>query len=177
MNHNEHVHLIQKAIPSTGGVWADFGSGEGAFTLALRDLAGPNVILYSFDKDEKRLNSQKHAFEKQFPKTNITYIKKDFTQDLELPKLDGILMANSLHYVKDQTGFLKRMQKYLKPGGKLLLIEYNLDGHHPPWVPFAVSYKKFETLAKETGFGNVELLEKIPSSYWEEMYSAEAKKE
>src|SRR5690348_13016244 len=125
MQHSEHVNLIKKAFHETGGVWADLGSGDGAFTLALRDLAGTGVKIYSIDSDATRLSRQKEIFEKQFPYTNIQYVVKDFTEDLDLPKLDGILMANSLHYVQDQVSFLTQLkQTYLKPHGKLVLVEY-----------------------------------------------------
>jgi len=174
MTHEEHVHLIQKAFSKKGGVWADLGSGDGAFTLALADLIGNNGQIYSIDKDQKRLGNQKQEFQNMFPQTHITYAKADFTKPLDLPLLDGIIMANSLHYVKDQSTFLGKIKQCLKPHGKLVLVEYNTDEGQAPWVPYALSFKKFETLAENTGWTTIKLLEKIPSSYWNEMYSAEA---
>ncbi len=171
MNHNEHVHLIKKGISTKGGVWADLGSGDGAFTLALRDLAGPESKIYSVDKDRERLKRQKEAFEKQFPHSHIQYIEQDFTGDLQLPKLDGLLMANSLHYVQDHVGFLTQIQKCLKPKGRIILVEYSIDTGNQ-WVPYPLSFPTFKKIAKDVGFKTVELLERIPSSYWEEMYSA-----
>ena len=174
MKHSEHVHLIKKAITKKGGVWADLGSGDGAFTLALRDLAGPDVEIFSIDKDRDRLKRQKEAFEKQFPISNIHYHVKDFTVPLELPLLDGVIMANSLHYIKDHIGFLISLRKDMKPGAKLVLIEYSLDRGQPPWVPYPLSFNTFEKEAKKAGFTKTELLERIPSSYWDEMYSSQA---
>ncbi|TMD25838.1 MAG: class I SAM-dependent methyltransferase, partial [Chloroflexi bacterium] len=51
MNHEDHVRLLRKGIVEPGGVWADFGSGAGAFTLALADLLGTEGSIYSVDKD------------------------------------------------------------------------------------------------------------------------------
>lgn len=173
MTHAEHVHLIHKAITTRGGIWADLGSGDGAFTLALRDLAGPDVTIYSIDKDNSRLKVQEELFNNQFQQTHITFTQADFTQTLDFPPLDGVVMANSLHYVKDQTTFLKKLQKYLKPQASLVLIEYNTDEGNQ-WVPYPVSYQRFVELAKESGFVSPELLERIPSTYWDEMYCAKA---
>jgi ubiquinone/menaquinone biosynthesis C-methylase UbiE len=173
MTHEEHVHLIKKAITREGGSWADFGSGDGAFTLALRDLAGADVTIYSIDKDTKRLQTQEAAFENMFPQSHIRFMAADFTMKLELPPLDGIIMANSLHYVEEQYKFLSVIQDYLKPNGKLVLVEYNTEEGNQ-WVPYPVSYAKFEELAKEKGFTDIELLEKIPSTHWNEMYAAQA---
>ena len=174
MKHTEHVHLIKKAISKSGGVWADFGSGVGAFTLALRELTGRDVTIYSVDKDEKRLQIQEQEFNKAFPKSLINYVKADFTKPLQLPLLDGILMANSLHYVINQHNFLISIQKYLTQKGKLVVVEYNIDTGSQ-WVPYPLSFETFARLAMQTGFEKVDLLEKIPSTYWEEMYSAQAK--
>lgn len=173
MTHEEHVHLIKKAITKTGGSWADFGSGDGAFTLALRDLTGPLARIFSIDKDKNRLQTQEKAFEKMFSSFDIRFLATDFTMDIELPPLDGILMANSLHYVEDQADFLTKIKDYLKPEGKLIFVEYNTDVGNE-WVPYPVSYTKLEELTKQSGYITVELLEKVPSKYWNEMYSAQA---
>jgi ubiquinone/menaquinone biosynthesis C-methylase UbiE len=172
MTHSEHVNLIKKAITQTGGTWADLGSGDGAFTLALRDLAGPLVRIFSIDKDNARLQTQEKAFEKMFSSFDIRFIATDFTKELEFPPLDGIVMANSLHYVKEQVAFLTKIRDYLKPNGKLVLVEYNTEKENQ-WVPYPVSFAKFEELAEQAGFIDAQLLEKIPSAYWDEMYCAQ----
>lgn len=172
MKHEEHVNLIKKAITKTGGTWADFGSGDGAFTLALRDLAGSEVSIFSIDKDESRLQTQDREFEKMFPQSQIRFIPADFTMHVELPPLDGIMMANSLHYVQEQVVFLTKIRDYLKPDGKLVLVEYNTEEGNQ-WVPYPVSYIKFQQLAEQAGFIDTELLEKIPSTYSNEMYCAQ----
>jgi ubiquinone/menaquinone biosynthesis C-methylase UbiE len=173
MTHEEHVNLIKKAITKKGGVWADFGSGDGAFTLALRDLAGADAQIYSIDKDKGRLQTQEREFERMFPNSKIQFVSTDFTKQLDLSPLDGIVMANSLHYVKEQQAFLKAIRKYLKPQGKLVLVEYFIDkGNY--WVPYPLSYPSFAKVAKEAGYTKTELLERSPSTYWDEMYSAQA---
>src|SRR5438270_8344509 len=99
MNHNDHVFLLRKGVAGPGGTWADFGSGAGAFTLALADLIGPMGQIYSVDRDRGSLRAQEEAMRSRFPKTSITYLNTDFTQRLDLPPLDGIVMANSLHFL------------------------------------------------------------------------------
>ena len=51
MDRDDHVNLLSPANLSRGGTWVDFGAGSGAFTLALRELAGPDAIIYAVDKD------------------------------------------------------------------------------------------------------------------------------
>lgn len=171
MKHRDHVWLIEKAIPKGKGIWADFGSGDGAFTLALRDIAGEEVEIYSIDKDNYRLANQHKSFLAIFPKSKISFVHADFTKPLDLPSLDGILMANSLHFVQDKVRFLRSAKQYLKVGGKFVLVEYNVD-HGNIWVPYPLSYETFVQVAQQAGFAKPEFLERISSEFLQEIYSA-----
>lgn len=171
MNHTDHVTLLQKGIPALGGTWADLGSGAGAFTLALADLIGPTGEVYSVDKDRGALREQEKAMRHNFPATTVHYLNADFTTQLNLPLLDGIVMANSLHFVRQKDAVLQLVRSYLRPGGRLLIVEYNADrGNH--WVPYPFSYSSWETLARQNGFASTQLLFRRPSSFFGEIYSA-----
>src|SRR5689334_23043851 len=104
MTHTDHVNLIKHGV-GQGGVWADLGSGEGAFTLALRDVGGADIEIYSIDKNRESLEIQKKHFQNMFSNTTIHYREQDFTDEIHVPQLDGILMANSLHFVNAQDLF------------------------------------------------------------------------
>ena len=171
MNHKDHVALLQKGIPEKGGIWADLGSGSGAFTLALADLIGPAGTIYSIDKDKRALNEQEKAMRSNFPSTFVEYRATDFTPPLDLPKLDGIVMANSLHYVRRKDPLLQLIRSYLRPGGRFILVEYNTDRGNM-WVPYPLIYRTWETLARQNGFIDTRLLSTVPSRYFGEIYSA-----
>lgn len=171
MNHNDHKEFLQKGIPGPGGVWADLGSGSGAFTLALADLIGPAGHIYSVDRDRNALREQERAMRASFPSVHVEYILADFTQRLDLPPLDGIVMANSLHFVRKKDPVLQLIRSYLRSGGRLILVEYNADRGNP-WVPYPLSYPTWENLARQNGFTSIQLLEKKPSRFLGEIYSA-----
>jgi ubiquinone/menaquinone biosynthesis C-methylase UbiE len=171
MNHNDHVYLLRKGIPGPGGVWADLGSGTGAFTLALADLIGPTGQIYSVDKDRGALKQQEKVMRSWFPNTSVEYLTADFTQRLDLPPLDGIVMANSLHYVRKKDATLQLLRSYLRPGGRLLIVEYNTDRGNM-WVPYPFSYATWEAMAEQNGFSRTELLATVPSRVFGAMYSA-----
>lgn len=171
MNHNDHKDLIQRGIPGPGGIWADLGSGTGAFTLALADLVGPAGYIYSVDRDRNALREQERAMRASFPAVHAEYIVADFTQRLDLPPLDGVVMANSLHFVRRKDAILQLVRSYLRPHGRLILVEYNTDRGNP-WVPYPLSYPTWETLARQNGFVSTQLLERRPSRFLGEMYSA-----
>ncbi len=171
MNHHDHVDLLRNGIPGQGGTWADFGSGTGAFTLALADLIGPQGYIYSVDKDRGSLREQQRNMQANFPSARVEYIAADFTQRLDLPVLDGIVMANSLHFVRKKEPVLQLMRGYLRPGGRLLLVEYDTD-HGNTWVPYPFSYTTWEKMARQQGFVETTLLARHPSRFLGGMFSA-----
>lgn len=171
MNHNDHVNLLQKGVPEPSGTWAELGSGTGAFTLALADLIGPTGQIYSIDKDQRALKEQEKAMRASFPTTTVHYIPADFTRRLDLPPLDGIVMANSLHFVRHKDPVLQLIRSYLRPAGRLILVEYNADRGNM-WVPYPLSYGTWETLSRQNGFTQTQLLTTVPSRFFGGMYSA-----
>jgi ubiquinone/menaquinone biosynthesis C-methylase UbiE len=180
MNHTDHVNLLRPANLPPGGAWADFGAGPGAFTLALRELIGPAGTIYDVDKDRGALHRLESAHRRRFSSTDrLIPLNRDFTHPLDvstgstrrLPPLDGIVMANSLHYFKDHERILRHVRGFLKPNGALLLVEYNVDSGNL-WVPHPFSFETYRALAPRAGFSEPRLLATIPSSFLREFYSA-----
>ena len=171
MDHHHHVGLIREGVAGGGPAWADLGSGEGAFTLALADLLGPTGSIHSVDRDRRALETQVRALQRTFPSVAVTLLAGDFTQPLELPPLDGIVMANSLHFQRDKLAVLRLVRGYLHPGGRLVLVEYDSDhGNH--WVPYPLAFDTWAGLAAEAGFRDTRRLASIPSRFLGSIYSA-----
>jgi ubiquinone/menaquinone biosynthesis C-methylase UbiE len=172
VNHQDHVQLIEAGIGrGTGGVWADLGAGSGAFTLALRDVAGPDVQIYAVDRDRSALNALRGAFARSFPGSNLHLLPADFAAPLELPLLDGIVAANSLHFSPNQGALLAAWRRYLKPDGRLILVEYDTDRGNR-WVPYPISFAAFGPLAKVAGFAEPALIGSRSSRFLDGMYAA-----
>jgi len=176
VEHADHVALLRGGVPGPGGTWADFGSGDGAFTLALAELIGPGSILHSVDRDAGALRAQARQMAARFPGVALHTHAADFTRPLTppLPPLDGLVMANALHYVphRDQARVVQLLKANLKPGGRWLLVEYNVDRGNM-WVPHPMSYPSWEALARQCGFEHVRRLATRPSSFLKEFYAAE----
>jgi len=176
MEHPDHVNLLRPADLSPGASWADLGAGSGAFTLALRELLGPSADIYAVDKDRSRLTELERAHQAHFGTSeHLHLISSDFTRELDLPSLDGVLMANSLHFFRNKEKVLHHIATFLKPSGMLLLVEYNVDRGNP-WVPHPLSFETFRELAPRAGFSGPRLLAKHPSNFLHEFYSAIAYK-
>lgn len=175
MNHTDHVNLLRAGISSPGGLWADFGAGSGAFTLALAELIGPSAHIYAVDLDAPALRENERALRIRFPQVKVDYLTADFTHPLALPPLDGIVMANSLHFHRYKEPILRLMLNYLKPGGCFILIEYNVDQGNT-WVPHPLSYSTWERLAASIGLVYTRQLATYPSRFLKEIYSASSQR-
>lgn len=114
-------------------IWADLGCGSGIFTMAPAQLLEPESMIYAVDTNKTRLMQIPDTYQN----VNIKKINADFVRDnFELPESDGILTANSLHFVADKKEFLKRI---MQKTDKLVIVEYdtNIANRRVPYpVPF-----------------------------------------
>jgi ubiquinone/menaquinone biosynthesis C-methylase UbiE len=171
MEHDEQVALIRNGI--SGRAWAELGSGRGAFILALAEVLGPGGRIYSVDRDPSALRTQQSLMQARFPDAAITYLHADFTRPLDLPQLDGILIANALHFVPypQQVKVVARFRNYLRPGGHLVLVEYDVACGNM-WVPHPFRYERWKEMAEQAGFAQTRQLAYRAGSFLNGMYSA-----
>ena len=152
-------------------MWADFGAGAGAFTLALADVLGAGAEIHALDRDGKALRRNADAMASRFPGAIVRYQKADFTGVLDLPVLDGFVVANSMHFQKAPGAVLETLSRYLRPGGRAVVVEYSITRANFA-VPFPIPFEAWRTLADGAGFERTELLVRRPSRTFGEMYSA-----
>jgi SAM-dependent methyltransferase len=155
----EAISLIQKGIfpHSSPQTWADLGAGNGLFSEALLSILLPGSTIHAVDL-HKQPNLQHHP--------PIIFHQADFVKDkLPLPTLDGILMANSLHYVKEQVACIQQLKTYLRNyAGVFILIEYDTERGNQ-WVPYPVSFARAQTIFGNAGFSKIEKIGERPSMY------------
>ena len=126
--------------------WADLGCGNGLFTTALAHVIDPGSIIYCIDSNQSSLKEIPDQYNEQV----IEKVQADFVKDhLPFEKLDGILMANSLHFVKDKTVFLQKLNGYLQKDYCLIIVEYDTDKANK-WVPYPLSFQSLSNLFMTT---------------------------
>ncbi len=164
------ISLIQEAVTADTKVWADLGAGSGTFTFALDSLLGFEGTIYAIDR---KLAILREEVKRKYARGKIHLLETDFKKAAKLlPKLDGVLMANALHYVQDQVAFLQEVSTLLKNKGSLIVIEYDREDADQ-WVPYPVSIVELQRLALKSGFGIPEEIGRIPSIYQgRELYAA-----
>src|SRR5438309_10226217 len=108
---------INKAGPAT---WADLGCGSGTFTYALAHLLAPYSTIYAVDRSVQRLQPTTSN------NVEVVFERADFIREaLSFPPLDGIIMANALHYVQDKASLIEQLKTYLSDNGMFIIVEYD----------------------------------------------------
>jgi SAM-dependent methyltransferase len=147
VRHRDAVALISGAgFDAAPSVWADLGSGEGTFTRALASLLAPGSVVHAVDRDASAVAGVRASSPVRIVPHALDFVSAPWPVDV----LDGILMANSLHYVRDQRGFLglcvSRVAK-----GRFVIVEYDTSVASP-WVPFPVPRAGLPGLFESVGF-------------------------
>lgn len=141
--------------------WADLGCGTGTFTRALAGCLAAGSTIHAMDRDASALRRIPSAHKGVRVKTH----RGDFTgQPWPFADLDGILMANSLHYVGNQPAFIRSCEAQMTPPGRFLIVEYDTDSANV-WVPYPIGRDRLTTLFSAAGYSSIKVLHSRPSVF------------
>lgn len=181
MDHRDHVALLEPGFLDVprghGTVWADVGAGAGVFTRALAELIGPGGRIVAVDRDRAALSENGQRTRAAFPAVELELVTADFTRGADVDGLDGIVAANSLHFVPPgrQAAVVRTLAAHLRPGGVFLVVEYDADRGNQ-WVPHPFRLDGWHAIARSAGLVDVRELARVPGSWLGGFYSAAARR-
>ena len=178
MDVDDAAALIRDAVGKGAGVWADLGAGTGTFTRALARVVDAGSTIYAVDDDARALASLRAWA--ATTTARVIAVKADFRQPLDLPGLgtsllDGILLANALHFVSNAESVLTQLAQRVRTGGRIVVVEY--DRRAPgPWVPYPIHASDWPSLATSAGLRDAAITATRPSAYSGMLYAGMAKR-
>jgi arsenite methyltransferase len=106
-----------------GAIVADVGAGSGVLSGPLAIATGTKGVLYAVDIDKGLLaHIARRAADQKL--TNIRTVLGEFT-DPKLPeRVDLAFMNDVLHHVADRGAYLRSLASYLKPGGRIAIVDF-----------------------------------------------------
>jgi SAM-dependent methyltransferase len=133
--------LLDALKLQAGDVVADLGAGSGYFTFRLAERVGPKGKVLAVDIQPEMLDLIRQRM-KERAVTNVEPILGTRT-DPRLPagSVDLILMVDVYHEFSHPWEMTRAMVKALKPGGRLVFVEYRLED---PKVPIKLLHKMSE---------------------------------
>jgi len=170
MEAEDAERLIAPAVPAGIGTWADFGAGDGTFTRALAARLGAGARIFAVDRDVRALAKLARAH------AGVTVVRADLEQAFELPgaepgTLDGLLVANTLHFIRDHVSVLARLAAWLRPQGIAVVIEY--DRRAPSrWTPYPIDETDLPEVFRSASLTPPRICARTTSAYGGEMYVA-----
>jgi ubiquinone/menaquinone biosynthesis C-methylase UbiE len=122
------VLLREVAGVKEGQTGVDLGSGTGTFALPMAEMVGRAGKVYAIDNSNVMLE---HTREKS-PPPNLELIRAD-VNSTGLPDAvaDVCLLSSILHEVSDPSRLVFEAARLLKPGGRLVVIDYRSEQDSP----------------------------------------------
>ncbi len=163
-----HTNILQMGLHD-GMKVADLGTGSGHYALSAAQIVGATGRVYAVDVQEDILTRLQGELTKQGIKNVETIwgnIEKPGGTMLKEGALDAVILSNTLFQVEHKEGALAEIQRILKPGGKLLVIDWaGPYGGIGPHEKSVVSEHQAEELFITAGFHKVKSFRGGPHHY------------
>jgi ubiquinone/menaquinone biosynthesis C-methylase UbiE len=151
-----------------GATVADVGAGSGNITIRLAKAVGPMGKVYANDIQPGMLQILQRSVEKA-RLTNVMPVLGTI-DDPKLPaeSIDLAIMVDVYHEFSEPQKMLQRLRDALKPGGRLVLLEYRAED---PDVPILRDHKMTKAQVKleveNEGFTQSRVFDDLP---WQHLF-------
>lgn len=120
---NKPDQIIEAIGLKSGQTIADIGAGGGYFSLRFAEIIGKGGKVYAVDTNPEFLQFIKdRAKEKEL--NNIITLLIDDKLTLPEKSLDFVFMRNVTHHLPNRIEYFKNLKQFLKPNGRIVIIEY-----------------------------------------------------
>lgn len=149
-------------LPANATV-ADIGAGTGYFTVRLaKAVPQGKVFAADIEKDMVRYLGERA---KKEGLANITAVQA-VPESANLPEpVDVILLVDAYHHIGNRVDYFKKLQGSLKPGGKLVIIDWRGDTPEGPPKEHRVAFERAVGELKEAGYSLIETQDFLPRQY------------
>ncbi|MCX6786595.1 MAG: class I SAM-dependent methyltransferase [Candidatus Kaiserbacteria bacterium] len=148
---------------------ADFGAGSGHYARAAAAVVGQEGKVYAIDIQEnvlKHLKINTHLAHRGTIDTIWGNIEKPGGTHLRDASLDAVILANTLFQIDNHSELLGEIRRVLKPGGKLMIIDWaGSYGGIGPVPEKVVTEHEAEALFINGGFHKVKSFRAGPHHY------------
>jgi ubiquinone/menaquinone biosynthesis C-methylase UbiE len=160
----ERPELLMNALQiRPGATVADIGSGTGYFTWRLAEQVGPKGKVYAVDVQQEMLDLTKAAVAKH-KVSNVEYVlATDSSPRLPERSVDLVFIAYAYHEFGDPDAMMAAIKRALKPGGRVLVLEYAKESKIAPASPIhKMSFEEIRSEIEPMGFVIDQLLDFLP---------------
>jgi precorrin-6B methylase 2/mono/diheme cytochrome c family protein len=146
-----------------GATVADIGSGTGYFTWRLAQHVGKQGKVYAVDVQQSMLDLTKAAVAAH-KLSNVEYVlATESSPRLPERSVDFVFIAYAYHEFGDPDAVMAAIRRALKPGGRVLVLEYAKESSIAPASPLhKMSFEEIRREIQPMGFVIDQLLDFLP---------------
>jgi ubiquinone/menaquinone biosynthesis C-methylase UbiE len=150
-----------------GDVVADLGAGTGLFESPLAYAIGTRGRVYAVEIDKGFLEEIDRKVEELHISQIETVLGTPTDPKLPTRNVDLALMHDVLHHVEQRQTYLKAAAQYLKPGGRIAVVEFNAqDSPHKDDARLIVSKEQGTAMMANAGFVVAEDIALFPDKWF-----------
>jgi precorrin-6B methylase 2/mono/diheme cytochrome c family protein len=155
--------LINALHIRRGATVADVGSGTGYFTWRLAQQVGPEGKVYAVDVQQEMLDLTKAAVAAH-KLANVEYVlATERSPRLPERSVDLVFIAYAYHEFGDPEAMMGAIRRALKPGGRVVVLEYAKESRIAPASPLhKMSFEEIRREIEPMGFVVDQLLDFLP---------------
>jgi SAM-dependent methyltransferase len=156
--------VIQALALKPNAVVADIGAGTGYFAVRLAHML-PQGRVYAIDTEATMI---KHLAEraKRAGFTNVVPILASADNPRVPADTDLVLLVDVYHHIERRERYFGNMRGTLKPGGRVVVIDFRLDSPHGPPKGARVAPERVKAELKGAGYGLVQEHAFLPYQYF-----------
>jgi ubiquinone/menaquinone biosynthesis C-methylase UbiE len=164
-------YIISSLQLKPGDVVADIGAGPGVLSLPIAKAVAPGGKVYAVEIDQAFLDHIAKKTKEQNV-SNVTPVL-GAASDPKLPArdVDVVLFHDVLHHIADRAGYLEAVTRYLKPMGRVAIVELPPNGSHKDEPALVVTKSQVNGWMEAAGFKPVQEISGLNEGKWFTVYA------
>jgi len=156
--------VIQALALKPDAIVADIGAGTGYFSVRFAHML-PKGRVYGVDTEPGMVKHLSDRAKREGLK-NITAVQAK-PGDPRLPeKADVVILVDVYHHVENREQYFRQLQKSLRPGGRLAIIDFRMDSPEGPPKSARIEPDRVKAEMKRAGYALAQEHAFLPNQYF-----------
>jgi len=159
--------IIQKLGIKPGQQIADLGCGKGNYSIRFSGLVGDSGMVYAADVNSRSLHTLQTKIRKQGLEKKITIVLADVSSsNLHDNSIDILFSKSAFHHFTEPVKLFSDLKKSLRPGGKIIIIDYKDNSGLISKLGHCSSRTKIDSVMKDAGFSRTASFDVLPKQHF-----------